>query len=296
MFAREIMHIFLDENMIDATGWKMLSGCGRLSARFIVKYHSYLDMNSVIQSQVVETKVLYRLFNLLTIEQLEYIAYFYPMTEYLATLFALKYPMDIVWVRISQKADLSESFIDRFAAYLDWTEISLSGAVDNDCMLSKYSHCIEWLHVIKRHSMGEPLIRYINDYGLWNNIEWAYALMYQKIPEDILEANKDNLMWDIACTYQKLSPEFMTRNAEYLDWHAVSNYQRLNWTFYQLFADKLEYCQNVNNNIDRWFRIAPIESKLGYNIWTYIDQFIVDRQVPLIPTIDVSAFMVVSTK
>ncbi len=282
-----ILAIFIEFNMIDYAGWMRLSSSGRLNDRFIIANRKYLDIWTVLHSQVVSTWVISKIFKNLTEDQLEYIAAVYPMTERLAMIFIDNYPNEMVWRRVSERPDISEQFIDEFKDYLDWENVSMSGAMFNDFRLEKYAAYIKWAVVIDNYTMGRHLLNFISKNNIWNSLEWAHALRYQKFPEEALWLNRKHINWTLVCIYQQLSPEFMTRCSKYLNWAMVSKYQRLTWAFYQNNYKQIVYCQNVHDNINRWFKIASLEMKLGNSIWGHFDQFVQDDpQSPIIEMID----------
>jgi len=297
MFNSTIIDFFAANNLFSETNWIDLSACGQLTDDFIRGYYFRLNMKTVIESQVVSTEVITEFFNVFGIQELDWIATYYPMTEELAELFGTKYPLSIVWNRISYVTDLSEDFMDRYVHFLDWNIISSTGLIKTDLQLLKYADLLNWSLmsvymqfsewalvyfadrivwkcVIKMQKLTEELIRYIHLSAVWTLLDWEYAYQYQHIPEDVLENHKDTMNWKRICKYQTLSPEFMTRNADYLDWEMVSKYRQLTWTFYQLFSDKLTSCPNVDEKVDHWSKFASIESQLGFDLWTHFDKFV----------------------
>ncbi len=293
MMHTTIVEFFANNDLFDEFAWRAMSTNQTLNEDFILRHMDKLDMNTLAKVKYLSTKLLWKIFNLLDTETLEWIAVYYPMTEQLAKLFAKRYPMEIVWMRVSQCRYLSDSFMIRYASMLDWTEISRSGIISTDeqlflfftyldwsciceymhfsnIVLVVFAQYIDWSLVLRTHMLSVPMIQYMMKINVWTLYDLECLCQYQIVPENILEEYPDYFNWTIACKYQRFSQEFMTRNAERLDWIEVSKNQHLSWAFYQLFSKKFIDCENVNNNIINWSKLCAISNMHGPTIWNVI--------------------------
>ncbi len=262
-----------------------------LTNEFIRTHINLLDMTKVVRSQVLSVEMLTEVFGMLDDSTLHWIAHNYPMNEKLAELYISRYPIDIIRHRISQCANLSEEFVNNNLKYLNWDLVSESGFINSNTRILCYADCVNWTrlskkmefdewiliyfadrinwnHVIKNSVLTPEMLQCMHKKKIWKSIDWNYACIHQKIPENILEERKDMLSWVIVCKYQKLSPEFMTRNHQYLNWVTASKYQSITWTFYELFkSDVVANNDKLKKDIELWGKMASLDAKMGRSIW-----------------------------
>ncbi len=262
-----------------------------LSNEFIRTRVDLLDMSKVARSQVLSADMLEDVFGMLDNSTLHWIAHNYPMNEELAELFIRRCPIDIIRHRISQCASLSDKFVDRNLKYLNWDLVSESGFINSDSRILRYADYINWTrlskhmefqewiliyfadrinwnHVIKNSVLSPEMLQCMHKKEIWTSMDWNYACIYQKLPENIIEERKDKLSWVIVCKHQKLSPQFMTRNHQYINWTTACKYQSITWPLYQMFkADVVMNNNNLKKDIEKWSKMASIDAKMGRSIW-----------------------------
>lgn len=104
--------------------------------------------------------------------------------DYLITELKL-YKNKHFWEAISQKQQLEEWFIEKYADYLPWVCI---------CIYQKLSE-----QFIEKHT---------------DKIYWRAISMYQELSEQFIEKHADKLDWYYISRYQKLSPEFVVKHID----------------------------------------------------------------------------------
>ncbi len=299
MMNATIMNYFAENALFAYPDWHAMSMCGTLDEEFIRSNCNRLNLSLVVRSQRLSTDLLQYLFNILEIAELEFVAQFYPMDEALASLFIERYPLPVVYARISACKPLSVGFLLRHADRLDWRAISYYGVITTEedlavfapyvdwnsiCRYFRFSNFgmvlfadrIVWRLVLRTHALSASMIRYMSASNCWAACDWDLACRVQTVPEEVLRLHRADLDWRLVCKYQKLSAEFMSKHAKYLDWTMVSTHQRLTWPFYQVHHSMLVDCANVRASVDRWTRTASLGAKLGFDMWTYLDKFVID--------------------
>ena len=138
----------------------------------------------------------------------------------------------INWTNVSSK-DLSETFIDEFANYLDWVYISKYKTLSEDFIM-KYKDKINWSCISRYQKLSENFIREFQ-----NEVYWSFISQYQILSENFIREFKEKVVWETISIYQKLSEDFIREFKNEVYWCYITAYQKLSEDFIREFKDRV---------------------------------------------------------
>lgn len=132
------------------------------------------------------------------------------------------------WKQISQKSDLSISYILENKDNLDFKLVCRNNKIDRYYILGELSEYVDWTVILLYHR------EVLTDEDIFNNVyrfNWRSISYSQDLTEDLIALTPNHLDWQVVIARHKYPEEFFVKYKEYIDWEQVISMQSLSMDF-----------------------------------------------------------------
>lgn len=141
------------------------------------------------------------------------------------------------WQNDYGKYSLTDAFIDKHHAKLDWNIVSKTQSL-SQYVMTKYEKHIVW-NALSHDALMQCPIRDWNKFMKYRHVNLIKLVINTPIPESILDAYRSILDWKSVSRYQVLSERFIEANKYRVYWTEIYKYQKISGEFMQKYLDRL---------------------------------------------------------
>lgn len=102
-------------------------------------------------------------------------------------------PYVLNWFIVSTNYGLTESFINEFSGFLNWTQVCRYQILTNECIKRNIDK-IHWYFTIKHQTLSEQLLRDVSN--VFEKSDWSAIKQYQNLSDAFKHDFKEQLCID----------------------------------------------------------------------------------------------------
>lgn len=155
------------------------------------------------------------------------------------------------WFMVSKHQQLTDAFVNTYAAQLCWRQICLRKNLVSESCLTTNAARLDWGALCSTYSLTETWLRLHK-----LNLQYLNVSKYQKLSESFMKDLKLKLNFDLLCTAQTMSISFINDMKELINNKIISGTQVLTENFMNSRKDVLDWSLLAKKQVfsETWFK------------------------------------------